>query len=988
MIRIQGLHKFYNKGKQNEIHVINDVSLDLPEKGMVAIFGKSGCGKTTLLNAIGGLDKFAEGSLTIEGKSIRENTDVIRNQYIGYIFQNYNLHKSESCFNNVADALRLCGMTDASEIESRVMAALAGVGLEKYAKRTPDTLSGGQQQRVAIARAIVKNPRIILADEPTGNLDEANTVMIMDLLKAIARDHLVLLVTHEENLVDFYCDKVIELQDGKVISIRENQSAEGFSARDKNDIFLGELEKREISSESAEIEYYGEPPTAPIKLRIVNNGGKLYVQIGTEKVQILDESSEIKLREGVYIEKKNENERRESFDTSLLPPVEGTKFGHLFSLKSSVRSGYIANFKGRKKKKNALRGCLCLFSAVIVLMSAIFGSAFRDLIDAKNAYNHNVFYIAAQDAAVSAKLNAAVSDENTGIDFVRLASYLWTGDETVEFRTGTFETFYSYSTDFSTNAAILDVSLTKDMTLVAGKKTDLTHHEILISSKVADALLEKSSLGYINEYKDLIGLISSSLHIDNVHLRIAGIVACDEPAVFLTERAMAQRVHEQTPGLARVELGSDYGFDVAEGEAVLVVGYLSDGKDYPKAGETIKIQGKDIKITAVRISYASYEEFLKMNGYERMDATAFYEAIVKEENPDISAGSTEFALALEKTKNAHYYDYFDYYYSHFDEYLEDVYFFRPDSSMDLWLYMEKGIEIAKYSYFASDYYKAIGFKAQYGRYPTIEELDERYNDFPDANEALEIYRELFAQEYYNADTSTHHPLSAVTYMVHEADYIAFSKQVGETHPSAQQGQYYSLSEDIVIDGGASTGSSSYTYYTMIHSSDPEKTAAWLEAEILPLIDAEGYVSPDAVFGDIIRNHAADIVSELVTLVLLLAIMSICMYFIMRSSLLNRIKEVGIYRAIGVSKKNLIFKFFIESIVLTALTVLIGYLMTSGFLIACFSMSSLMTEVFFYPLWLAGADLLILASISLFFGTLPVISLLRSTPSEILAKYDI
>ena len=175
---------------------------------------------------------------------------------------------------------------------------------------------------------------------------------------------------------------------------------------------------------------------------------------------------------------------------------------------------------------------------------------------------------------------------------------------------------------------------------------------------------------------------------------------------------------------------------------------------------------------------------------------------------------------------------------------------------------------------------------------------------------------------------------------------------------------------------------------MIHSSDPAKTAAWLESEILPLIDAEDYVSPEAVLGNIIRNYSADIVSELVTLVLLLAIMSVCMYFIMRSSLLNRIKEVGIYRAIGVSGKNLVFKFFIESIVLTALTVLIGYLVTSGFILACFNMSSLMKEVFFYPLWLAGADLLILASISLFFGTLPILSLLRSTPSEILAKYDI
>ena len=108
MIKINGLHKYFNKGKSNEIHVINGVDLNLEERGMVAIFGKSGCGKTTLLNVIGGLDRFAEGKLEIDGQNIRTSTDDIRNQYIGYIFQNYNLNKAESCFDNVADALRLC----------------------------------------------------------------------------------------------------------------------------------------------------------------------------------------------------------------------------------------------------------------------------------------------------------------------------------------------------------------------------------------------------------------------------------------------------------------------------------------------------------------------------------------------------------------------------------------------------------------------------------------------------------------------------------------------------------------------------------------------------------------------------------------------------------------------------------------------------------------------------------------------------------------
>ena len=148
------------------------------------------------------------------------------------------------------------------------------------------------------------------------------------------------------------------------------------------------------------------------------------------------------------------------------------------------------------------------------------------------------------------------------------------------------------------------------------------------------------------------------------------------------------------------------------------------------------------------------------------------------------------------------------------------------------------------------------------------------------------------------------------------------------------------------------------------------------------------VTPDSLFDTIIEQKTEQIVTSLITMAVILVLMSVCMYFIMRSSLMNRIKEVGIYRAIGVSKKNLVFKFFIEAIVLTTLTVLIGYLLTSGFLFLCLGMSSMIAEIFYYPIWLAGAVLAVLYAISLFFGTLPILSLLRKTPSEILAKYDI
>ena len=1011
MISIKGLHKFFNKGRQNEIHVINDITLDLPEKGMVAIFGKSGCGKTTLLNVIGGLDKFAEGTLTIEDQSITENTDVIRNQYIGYIFQNYNLNKSESCFDNVADALRLCGMTDEDEIEARVTAALTNVDMEKYAKRTPDTLSGGQQQRIAIARAIVKNPRIILADEPTGNLDEANTVMIMDLLKAIAKDHLVLLVTHEANLVDYYCDTVIELRDGKAVGMKQNAEANGFAAKDKNHIYLGELTKRDITDQSAKIEYYGDIPEKPIKLRIVNNNGKIYLQVGTQKVQIIDEFSEIKLCEGVYEEKVNANTVSAAIDMSKLPPVQGTRFGRLFSFKSSVKSGYIANFKNRKKGKKILRGCMCMFASVIVFMSTVFGSAFGDIIDARSQYNHNVFYVYTPDGEVSEKLNEAVGKDSTGIDYVRLTANYPRGDDNILFRTGTFETFdqYDWQNNFLTNAVYLDESLAVDLKLVEGKKDDLSDTEMVITTKVADELLEKSTLGYITEREDLIGLMSAVFTVDGKYPRIAGIVESSEPAIYITELAMAKYI--RNGGVAPfTTLASDFGIEVDSGDAVLAIKNKRIGVEYPKVGEKVKIQGRDITVVAVKEFYNDYKGWLEANGIKKVDEYEFFAELVKSTYPELAEGSSEFRSAVEEVMTSRYYEYYDYFYAESDGFLKDLHFFESES-IELWLYAVKGVEKVKYAYLPEEYYKASVYKELYGSYPTKEQMKKEYDNLPHAYEDIKNTVLAYEDEFYADNKNVYFNIN--TYMVSKEDYIAFSKQIGKTDPTALEptgGINYGnsvpeidsdvdteiaiekmsvgVSADVVVDMEYFGN----MYYTVIHSNDPEKTAEWLDSEFSSLSPPSNYmkamITPDILFDSIIQDNTDEIVGSLIAMAVIIVLMSLCMYFIMRSSLMNRIKEVGIYRAIGVSKKNLVFKFFVEAIVLTTLTVFVGYLVSSLFIGFALGMSTLVSEIFYYPLWLAGMDLVLLYAISLFFGTLPILALLRKTPSEILAKYDI
>ncbi len=963
MIRIQNLHKYFNKGNQNEIHVIDGIDLTLPERGMTAIFGKSGCGKTTLLNVIGGLDDFASGTVTIEDQDIRTDTDDLRNRYVGYIFQNYNLNKEESCFDNVAASLRLCGMSDEAEIERRVTAALRNVGMEKYAKRPPHTLSGGQQQRIAIARAIVKNPRIILADEPTGNLDEANTVMIMDLLKSISENHLVLLVTHEANLVDHYCDTVIELSDGKIVDVRTNENADGYSARDKNHIYLGELEKAEHTDEKTHIEYYGDTPAEPLCLRIVNHGGKLYVEIQSEKVQLLDSTSEIRLMEGVFEEKKTDKTAH-SIDMSALPPVEPTETGKLFSFKSSLKSGYEANFKKNKKGKKVLRACMCMFSAIIVLMTSIFGTSIGRILEARDSYNHNVFYLYTPDGEVSDRLMEAMQSGEGAIDFIRLHAYYPSGDDWIDFRVGGFETFQTgyYTNRLDTRAAFLERGMAKDLRVLAGTNENLKPEDILITRKVADALLEKSPYGHISEYRDLIGLISSTLQTrEGKNPRIAGIVDSDEIAVYFDEIVLARytldsiRSYDVFP-----YLDADYGVEVKKGEVIYtMIGEPSD-TDTVKVGDQVTIRGAEFTVSAILRSYRIYEEYLEGNGLKKKLPEEWFADIVKTENPGIDESSENFKQKCAETANLRIADYYDYYYEHLDDFLADRYRFSPEE--ELWYYFEKGCEDVRYRYATLDYYRIKCYREIHGKTPTAEELEAAKDSLPDLD--LLPYYILYEDEYYSQNL---HVLPSASYLFGREDYIMLSKRVGKTLDSRIP-------------------------YTIIHSSDPRTTEAFLTGEFSHIQTDNEYMkpilTPSGVFETIIEAELAEIIAGLVTIVVLLSIMSVCMYFIMRSALMNRIKEVGIYRAIGVSKKNLVFKFFTEALVLATLTVLIGYLVTSAFIFVCLGLSPLVASVFYYPVWLALAVLAILYVLSLVCGTLPILALLRKTPSQILAKYDI
>ena len=220
MLELRDIRKSYRTGDLS-VEALDGVSLAFREREFVSILGPSGSGKTTLLNIIGGLDQYTSGDLIINGRSTKEfrdrDWDRYRNHRIGFVFQSYNLIPHQSVLANVELALTLSGVGKA-ERRKRAVEVLQKVGLGDQLNKRPSQMSGGQMQRVAIARALINDPDILLADEPTGALDTKTSVQIMDLLKDVAKDKLVIMVTHNPELAEKYSTRIVRMQDGRLLS--------------------------------------------------------------------------------------------------------------------------------------------------------------------------------------------------------------------------------------------------------------------------------------------------------------------------------------------------------------------------------------------------------------------------------------------------------------------------------------------------------------------------------------------------------------------------------------------------------------------------------------------------------------------------------------------------------------------------------------------------------------------------------------------------
>ena len=235
MLRLEKITKEYITG-DSKVEALKGISLQFRKSEFVSILGQSGCGKTTLLNIIGGLDKYTTGDLVINGKSTKEfkdrDWDAYRNHSVGFVFQSYNLIPHQNILSNVELALTLSGVSK-KERRKKAVEALKQVGLGDQLNKKPNQLSGGQMQRVAIARALVNDPEIILADEPTGALDTKTSVQIMEILKKISKDRLIIMVTHNPDLAEKYSSRIIKILDGKITDDSNPYSVEEEEKEDR-----------------------------------------------------------------------------------------------------------------------------------------------------------------------------------------------------------------------------------------------------------------------------------------------------------------------------------------------------------------------------------------------------------------------------------------------------------------------------------------------------------------------------------------------------------------------------------------------------------------------------------------------------------------------------------------------------------------------------------------------------------------------------------
>lgn len=527
MVKLENVNKFFNKRKQNEIHVIKNTSLDMESSGLVALLGPSGCGKTTLLNVIGGLDKVGSGQVFVNGQQITGRsagkTDEIRNINIGYIFQNYNLVDNMTVFDNVAIALKMVGVKDEAEIKEKVNYVLEKVGMYRYRNRYAGMLSGGERQRVGIARAIVKDPAVVIADEPTGNLDSKNTLDVMNIIKAISVDKLVILVTHEEELAEFYASRIIRVRDGAVVSDEVNRNSDELDYRVENKIYLRDIkDHKRLKSGNYNIDFYNDS-NSPVSMDIVVKNGNIYIRTRNEndRIEIVDEHSGMELVDDYYRSIAINDALDSSFEPEKLIASGERKYRSIISPVAAIKNGFKSVMGYNTIKKVLLAGFLVSAMFITYSVCNIFGVlniTDDEFVGADKSY----ISVVSKNVSVDKYLEYE-QDENF--------KYVMPGDSMIVLTMKFDEYFQTMGSYASIEGSLSDAGKLTAADAVYGRLPE-AQTEIVIDKMILDKVIDEqmtTSAGYGSAAK----FVGGKIQIENLpELTIVGVTDLESPCIY------------------------------------------------------------------------------------------------------------------------------------------------------------------------------------------------------------------------------------------------------------------------------------------------------------------------------------------------------------------------------------------------------------------------------------------------------------------------
>lgn len=549
MIEVQNLNKTYDRRRAGENHVLHDITLSLPDTGFICILGPSGCGKTSLLNAIGGLDDFDNGTIFTGDVTVdRYGTalyEAERNRNFGYIFQNYYLLPEHSVGYNVYLGLHSLKLTHAQKLR-RVKESLKAVEMDRYIRRNVGELSGGQQQRVAIARALARKPRVIFADEPTGNLDEANTMNICSLLRKISKTSLVIMVTHEERIADFFADRIISLDSGRICQDSGSWERSSLHIGSAKTLYTGDYRQDQLDTDQVSLRIFQEEGIEPISISVIALKDRIVIKIddrravscgGTAEAPALIEGD----RPCFTLE---EVDRQTTADTFLsetgenIPakPGTGITFGDIF--REAQHMG-----RGKKLRSIGARLFLVLLTVLLALTVADFITLFTiEPEDFITTHSQMLEVVITRGPHAGSSIDTLQNNarnyktrlENSSLEFTVMpdVSYVATvcGNPILQASNVSVQL---------PSCSYIPVSYMREESLIMGRMPE-NALELVVDRWVLDSIMRQEGVAQ-NSIKGLDYFLEKQIQYGalNASPTIVGICDSGDPAIYLSEEMLA-----------------------------------------------------------------------------------------------------------------------------------------------------------------------------------------------------------------------------------------------------------------------------------------------------------------------------------------------------------------------------------------------------------------------------------------------------------------